>query len=90
MERRKLLGMGIGGSFTAAGASCVLAGPPAKEEPNRPRRPDRSLSIVTGSNEDHRRRLEIIAECNRAISKCMRRQIVGDYMPGHVAYNLGE
>ncbi len=90
MQRRRFLEMGVGGSFAAAGASRVLADPPARENSSRSARPDRSLSIMTGSQEDHRRRLEIIAECNRAIRKCMRRQMVGDYIPGHVAYNLGE
>jgi hypothetical protein len=82
--------MGIGGSLAAGGVSRMLAGSSVTEKPNPPKPPDRSLSIVTGSHEDHRRRLETIAACNKTIRKCMRRQLVGDYMPGHVAYNLGE
>ncbi len=43
---------------------------------------------VTASVE--KRRLENIAECNRAIRGCMRKHLITDYLPFHVVYNLGE
>ncbi len=89
MKRREFL------KFGAAGAADLGTGRTAQSSPSgpgqdRPQLPDRSLSIVTGTNEDHRRRLRFIDDCRRTIRKCMRRQLVGDYLPGHAAYNLGE
>lgn len=40
--------------------------------------------------EDHRRRLQNIAQCNSAIHTCMRKHLVTDYLPGQCCYNLGE
>ncbi len=90
MERREFLGIGFGASAAMSRLSGAATAFSTNEVPGHSERQDRSLSIVTGNNEDHRRRLEIIAECNQSIRKCMRQQTVGDYMPGHVAYNLGE
>jgi hypothetical protein len=85
MERREFLKLSGAG---VAGAGSPAAGSP--EEPCRARGIDRSLSMVTGTHEDHRRRLRYLEECRRTIRKCMRQQMVGDYIPGHAAYNLGE
>jgi hypothetical protein len=40
--------------------------------------------------EDHRRRLQNIAICERGIKTCMRKYLVRNYIPGQVSYNLGE
>src|SRR5690242_7914468 len=39
---------------------------------------------------DHRRRLENIGACERAIRGCMRKHLITGYIPGQVSYNLGE
>jgi hypothetical protein len=39
---------------------------------------------------DHRRRLENIGVCERAIRGCMRKHLITGYIPGQVSYNLGE
>ncbi len=39
---------------------------------------------------DHRRRLQNIGFCERAIRACMRKHLITDYLPGHCVYNLGE
>jgi len=40
--------------------------------------------------EDHRRRLENIGCCQRAIRSCMRKHLITDYLPAQCCYNLGE
>ncbi|MCW5977935.1 MAG: hypothetical protein KIT09_07645 [Bryobacteraceae bacterium] len=40
--------------------------------------------------EDHRRRLQNIARCERGIHKCLRRHLITGYIPGQAAYNLAE
>jgi len=39
---------------------------------------------------DHRRRLENIGYCQRAIRECVRKHLVTNYLPGQCCYNLGE
>ena len=39
---------------------------------------------------EHRRRLENIDRCRRAIRSCLRTHLIGDYLPGQGCYNLGE
>jgi hypothetical protein len=39
---------------------------------------------------EHRRRLENIGACERAIRGCMRKHLITGYIPGQVSYNLGE
>ena len=46
--------------------------------------------IMLATADEHRRRLRNVAECNRGIRTCLRRHLVTDYLPGQVAYNLGE
>ncbi len=54
-------------------------------------RPERGpASILTYTAEQHRRRLLNIAECERSIRKCLRRHHITSYIPGQVAYHLGE
>jgi hypothetical protein len=47
-------------------------------------------SPLTATAAEHRQRLEAIAECNRSIRSCLRRHLIGDYLPFHAVYNLGE
>jgi hypothetical protein len=39
---------------------------------------------------EHRRRLENIDRCRKAIRTCLRRVLVTDYLPAQCCYNLGE
>ena len=49
-----------------------------------------SGDILTYSPDDHRRRLQSLAVCERAIRACMRKHLVTNYLPGQANYNLGE
>jgi hypothetical protein len=40
--------------------------------------------------EDHRRRLQNIGACRRAIRSCLRRHLITNYLPAQCCYNLGE
>lgn len=40
--------------------------------------------------EDHRRRLENIAACEREIRHCGKKHLITNYIPGQVSYNIGE
>jgi len=46
------------------------------------------LSCYTA--EEHRRRLENVAICERGIRSCLRKHLVTGYLPGQAYYNLGE
>ena len=46
--------------------------------------------LATYEIEDHRRRLQNIAICERSIRKCMRKHLITDYQPGACRYNFGE
>lgn len=46
--------------------------------------------ILSYSAEEHRRRLLNVAECERSIRKCLRKHLITGYIPGQVAYHLGE
>lgn len=47
-------------------------------------------SILTYTAEQHRRRLLNVAECERSVRKCLRKHLITSYIPGQVAYHLGE
>jgi hypothetical protein len=40
--------------------------------------------------EDHRRRLQNIGVCQRAIRSCLRKHLITNYLPAQCGYNLGE
>ncbi len=40
--------------------------------------------------EDHRRRLQNIGACQRAIRSCLRKHLIANYLPAQCGYNLGE
>ena len=42
------------------------------------------------THEEHRRRLENIAVCERGIRSCLRKHLITGYLPGQCCYNLGE
>lgn len=74
--RRRFLQSGVASSLVAAAA---------------PRPGDRSPTIdTTFSQEDHRRRLLNIQECEQAIRVCLRKHTITSYLSGQAAYNLGE
>jgi hypothetical protein len=98
MDRRTFLKLGGGCAINglAAGAepgveahgpgsgAIVSANHPASRPASKP------LSIMVATADEHRSRLRNVAECNRAIRSCLRRHLITDYLPGQVAYNLGE
>lgn len=47
-------------------------------------------AILRYSAEEHRQRLMNIGECERSIRKCLRKHRITAYIPGQVAYHLGE
>jgi hypothetical protein len=49
-----------------------------------------SATLSRTSAEDQRRRLVNISLCEQGIRRCLRRQLIQDYLPGQVVYNLGE
>ena len=98
MDRREFLKTGggcvVGGIL--AGSEGQAAVPSTRENTTIPagsaagKRAVKPLPIMVATADEHRRRLRNIAECNRAIRSCLRRHLVTDYLPGQVAYNLGE
>jgi len=102
MDRREFLKIGTGYTIGNAAAAAVMGGPGAQpvleragpsaspEAPVRGRPAIRPLSVTVASADEHRQRLQNIAECNRGIRKCLRSHRIVDYLPGQVAYNLGE
>lgn len=89
MLRRDFLlaGMGAGiGGLTTNGLGAVDAG-----SISGPGKSGVGPSLLKSySAEDHRQRLMNIALCERSIRKCMRRNLVTNYLPAHATYNLGE
>lgn len=71
---------------TAPGASRLVAGSVA------PRTEKRSIRkpLTAYTADDHRRRLENIAICERGIATCLRKHLITSYLPGQAYYNLGE
>ncbi len=47
-------------------------------------------AILNYSAEEHRRRLVNIAHAERSVRKCLRKHRITSYIPGQVAYHLGE
>ena len=98
MDRREFLKTGggcvVGGILTASGGQAAV--PSTRENTTIPagsaagKRAVKPLPIMVATADEHRRRLRNVAECNKAIRTCLRRHLVTDYLPGQVAYNLGE
>src|SRR5512134_391420 len=97
MNRRAFLRMstgcvagGLDPGLAVASTSTTTrsAGPPAGSAAASPQPSPWSIMVVDA--DEHRRRLQNIGECNAGIRKCLHRHLVTHYMPGQVAYNLGE
>lgn len=93
MDRRKFLTVGTQAAVLAgtvvsmapanATESKVYAGAPAVGG-------ERFSPLRDYGEPEHRRRLENIGFCTKAISGCMRKHLVTDYLPAQSLYNLGE
>ncbi|MCL4691467.1 MAG: hypothetical protein KJ060_03040 [Candidatus Hydrogenedentes bacterium] len=90
MDRRQFLRLGA--TTTAAGSLWSTTGALADEQ-------NLAAGLATDplpsllrdySEEEHRRRLQNIGRCTRAIRSCMRKHLVTDYLPAQCCYNLGE
>jgi len=87
MKRRSFLGMlGTGAAGTLASGGSAAAG---DEQPSR-QHEEAPPAIWSYAAEDHRRRLESIRTCERAIRGCLRKHLITQYLPAHAAYNMGE
>jgi hypothetical protein len=90
MDRRKFLKTTAGSALIIPGAFTGFGdtSSPAPAAVAREKFPPSAFTTYTA--EDHRRRLQNIALCERSIGSCMRKQLVSDYLPGQCTYNLGE
>jgi hypothetical protein len=88
MQRRELFKLGVQAAVGTALASAVkpAGAAPAVSSSASPIPP--ILAAYTA--EDHRRRLENVAACQRGIRTCLRKHLVAGYLPGQCCYNLGE
>jgi len=87
MHRRDLLKAGIQGAVAVGGLSRARETGAAENLAAATRA---APILATYTAEEHRRRLQNIAFCNRAIQRCMRKHLITSYMPGQCCYNLGE
>jgi len=77
--------------LTAAGLSAVAASTAgAYESGTAPADLVTPPILKSFTTEDHRRRLQNIALCEKGIRDCLRKHLILDYIPGQVSYNLGE
>ncbi len=95
MIRRDFLkgaGLSASSALLAPPAIAAEAAAAASAASSRPAVADLGPAPIMRSftAEDHRRRLERIGDCERAIRHCLRRQLITGYIPGQVSYNLGE
>lgn len=87
MHRRELFKAGFQSAVAlgaASGSGCAHESLTATSD----RRTASILATYTAA--DHRRRLESIGFCERAIRTCLRKHLVTTYLPGQCCYNLGE
>jgi hypothetical protein len=77
-------------SVAAATAGLAISGNTGAAE-ETPGASDETPAILKSfTAEDHRRRLENIRMCERAIRTCLRKHLVTNYLPIQATYNLGE
>ncbi len=88
MHRREFLRTGAGAAV--AGSAALTLTPAAIAGENNGRTRFASAVLANYTADDHRRRLENIGVCERAIRSCMRKHPVTNYLPGQCCYNLGE
>jgi hypothetical protein len=86
VHRRDLFKAGIQTAVAAGLASGAGSAAAAREAPVSQTPP----LMADYSAQDHRRRLENIAICQRSIRACLRKHLVTSYLPGQCCYNLGE
>jgi hypothetical protein len=87
MNRRRFLATSITGPVALAG----LHEPTVAAAPLPDTKVGASPAILAKySVEDHRRRLENIAVCEKSIHTCLRKHLITNYLPGQCSYNLGE
>ncbi len=98
MNRRELLRTGVGAGLLGSLAGCgraasretiAFGGAPAGR-PIAPSTWQPPPVLATDSADDHRRRLQNIAVCERGIRKCLKNHTLTSYLPGQCVYNLGE
>ncbi len=89
MDRRLFLKTVSTSSVVCAAASRMTPAALASTYVSKKHANRRKSSILYTAAE-HRRRLENIALCERGIRSCMRKHLIGDYLPGQAYYNLGE
>jgi hypothetical protein len=90
MNRRQFLKGGTAAALSGH-SLCGIAGDASTGLKAATRAAKTTPEILVGYNqEDHRRRLQNIAYCERAVRQCLRRQQITSYLPGQCSYNLGE
>lgn len=89
MDRRQFLKaasaspvLGVGAPAAAGLAAGGASLPPVMSGLRKP--------MDSYTADDHRRRLENIAICERGIRTCLRKHLITSYLPGQAYYNLGE
>ncbi|MCR4411320.1 MAG: hypothetical protein NUV77_02715 [Thermoguttaceae bacterium] len=88
MDRRDFLKTGAQAAVWSSAVSAGVSAGSTQADPKEVGRTPAILKSYTAA--DHRRRLETIAYCHRAIRTCLRKHLVTDYLPAQCAYNLGE
>ncbi len=88
MRRRDFLTTGVLAAAAGAAAAIPAGITPGAASDVRPSPASAILASYTAA--DHRRRLENIGLCRRAIRTCLRKHLVTSYLPGQCCYNLGE
>jgi len=92
MKRRTFLQVSSGAALVKAagpGTSYSLGSAPrVSAVETAPQSPPEVIN--TYSPDDHRRRLQNLAICERGIRKCLRKHLITNYLPGQSNYNLGE
>ena len=86
MRRRAFLKGGTTGALAAA----VIGPPWASAAADAVKSAGRSSPAMNYSAAEHRRRLENIGLCRRAVRTCLRKHLVADYLPAQCCYNLAE
>ncbi|NUQ63498.1 MAG: twin-arginine translocation signal domain-containing protein [Pirellulales bacterium] len=87
MDRRTFLKTS---TVAAVAGTTGGAAVPSQAAPTRPPQSAASAVLKSYTADDHRRRLENIGRCRRAIRSCLRKHLVTNYLPAQCCYNLGE
>ena len=87
MHRRDFLKTGV--EAAVAGTAVSVSGGPGSAAVTAAALPKPS-PLFNYTEAEHRRRLENIGLCQRAIRTCMRKHLVTGYLPGQCVYNMGE